>query len=778
MNNSRTHLQYYVAYLEKHACPEKEVILVLDKQFTILFLNKEAQKFLTLHDQKKISSNINPIDLGLYLFLSEYITNYPNQQNPIFFQNGQVTWKIEAQTYFDKWTFLLRSIDKKEDNRESTIHNLEVLIDNMPCNVYWMDTNCLMAGCNRNVLKMLKLSKQEFLGKSYEELSFLCGWPEGLAQKLKNDDLKVLQTHQPIFNVEDPPIPGSEDNYFHFLTNRVPLFNQEGKIIGVAGISTDISELIIAKKRAETANRAKTEFIANISHDIRTPLTGVIGLSQLMEQTLNNQDDKEKAHMLHDSGEELLHMLNEILDDVQAERLNEQDIKHESFDLYQCINDLIRLETPATSLKHLSLKASIPSDVPRYIRSDRNKIHRILLNLLGNAIKFTQSGSITLSIECLHQGENKVHLKFGVADTGIGIPEDVQSQVFNRFFKVSSSYKGIYTGHGLGLHIAQSYVTLLGGHITLTSKVGEGSTFHFDLECALGEAPLLSAEQSLNQLASSSKQLSPKNIHLLLVEDNLIVLKTLELMFSQKGYPFISARNGEEAFYLWQNNPVDLIITDIGLPGISGTELAQKIRAQEQILDKPPTSIIGLTGHTKEAAWDECQRVGMDEILSKPAQIELLEQYIQKMMSSRANTKQESSKETANASLGFDLPNTEEELFHLEVFPLFNEQKALEQIPDKNLLITLLNTFLSDEIQKDIVQMQAEYQQGNWNAVETIAHKIKGGAAYLGTQKMFYACQYLERYYKAGHRAMLEPLYRQIIRVNEETINALRKWLG
>lgn len=755
-----------------------EIFFILDEQLNILFINDSAKKLFRCTNNETSEINFSTfcvqkqIDSKLLSFVNP--CQEPNSQKLIY-QGIELTWSVETLEFENTKYYLVQTINFSQSKDKETIHNLESLIENMPCNVYWMNKECLMVGCNQNVLNMLQMNKEEFIGKSYEELSQLCQWPEGLATKLKNDDLTIINKGTPILNSEDPPIPNPDGSFFYFLTNRVPLYNQQGEITGVAGISTDISALKKARELAEAANIAKTEFIANISHDIRTPLTGVIGLSELLEQSLKNQEDKDKAHMLHDSGKELLYMLNDILDDVRAGNLRETDVKTESFDLHQCIQDLIRLETPATSLKHLALKAHIAPDVPHYIRSDRNKIHRILLNLLGNAIKFTQTGCITLSIECLYLDESTAHLKLGVSDTGIGIPEEVQSQVFQRFFKVSSSYKEIYTGHGLGLHIAQSYVTLLGGHITLTSKLGEGTSFHFDLQCPLGEVPALNKEQTAP--SSPPKTLS-KKARLLLVEDNVIALKTLEMMLSKEGYSFISATSGEDAWTLLQTNPVDLIITDIGLPGISGTQLSTRIRNKERALNKPVIPIIGLTGHAKETAWEECLHAGMNDVLNKPASIEALEQCIHQIINPAPLVHKNAPSSDKSLFLGAGLPKTEEELFQLDPFALFDEQRALTHIPDPNLLVTLLNAYLSDEIQKDIHQIKSEYQHLNWHKVEELAHKIKGGVNYLGTIKMSCACQYLERYYKEGHRSLLEPLYQQLIKVNEETIEALTRWLN
>ncbi|MBA4260197.1 MAG: hybrid sensor histidine kinase/response regulator, partial [Chitinophaga sp.] len=406
-----------------------EILLILDEQFNLLFINDSAKKFYHCTDDDLIKIKFSDfclqkqINSDFYSFVHHIVKKSdPYQEN--FYNYMELIWSIEIIPFEQFKFYVIKTTNFTQKKHKEAIHNLETLIENMPCNVYWMDKNCLMVGCNQNVLNMLQMRKNDFIGKSYEELSTLCRWPEGLALKLKNDDLTVLNTGNPILDVEDPPIPNQNGSFFYFLTSRVPLYSQNGEIIGVAGISTDISALKHAQKQAEAANLAKTEFIANMSHDIRTPLTGVIGLSEILEQSLQHPEEKEKAHLLHGSGEELLHMLNDILDDIRAGNLRETDLNNHAFDLHQCIANLIRLESPATRLKGLALKTDITPAVPRYIHSDRNKIHRILLNLMGNAIKFTQSGCITLGVDCLHCDDKEAHLKFSVSDTGIGIPEE------------------------------------------------------------------------------------------------------------------------------------------------------------------------------------------------------------------------------------------------------------------------------------------------------------------------------------------------------------------
>lgn len=679
----------------------------------------------------------------------------------------------------DKSINKILALEKSVKKQSDVIFQLKSILDNFPGDVYWKDKEGTWIGLNAHCLSSLTRmgiiktqSEHEVIGKTDYDL-----FNKTTADNYRANDLKVMSEQQELAVEEKVYLPDGQLIYIH--STKKPLYDEHQQLIGIIGNTIDITQmksieraLQKAKEQAEAANQAKTEFIANMSHDIRTPLTGVIGLSEILERTLQNEHDKEKARMLHASGEELLHMLNQILEDMRAENLSSTDLKTDFFDIHQCIHDLIRLELPATELKKLALKEDILSNVPRFINSDKNKIQRILLNLLGNAIKFTQSGNITLKVECLHRDEHQAHLKFSVSDTGIGIPEALQSQVFNRFFKVSSSYQGLYNGYGLGLHIAQSYVELLGGHITLTSKEGIGSTFYFDVVCPIAEEP---QEQHKPQ-TTQNIQLPDCTYHLLLVEDNVIALKTLEILLSQKKYTFASASTGEDAWELWNNQHFDLILTDIGLPGISGNDLCRKIREQEQHVGKSRIPIIGLTGHARESVLDECIESGMDDVLNKPTQINTLHYCIQKAIQMASDNELLTDNSLQKSSSGLNLP-TEEELFQLEQYPLFDEMLALKHIPDRQFLITMIERYLSESMQQNIDQLKQEHSNQDWKKVGEMAHKIKGGLVYLGIQRMCLACQYLEYYYNSEHQALLEPLYKQILTVHDKTNKELRNWL-
>lgn len=796
-------------------------LIVLDEQLTIKYINDFSRKLLVPPNHPDVCGSAF-IPFCRKMNLPPLMTSQGawSYKDSICIGNQFRKWHKKIVFIDNKKHYFLCDMDSSElenikytikseckkitghpfDDKISTVeyiheiyHYLTNIINKIPCYIYWKNTRLEYIGCNQMAAEFVNFkSPEEIIGKSDLDIFI----DKELARSYQIIDQKILATGAPVINE-----PGQLINHQHqvlqVLVSKVPITDIAGHIIGLVGITVDVTELTLAKEAAESAVRAKTAFMANMSHDIRTPLTGVIGMSESLENTLQNPTEKESAHMLHDSGQELLSMLNDILDDIRADNVSEVDLTEKAFDLYRCIQDLVKLELPTTKLKGLGLEVSIEESVPRYIVSDRKKIHRILLNLLGNAIKFTKSGKVTIEVKCLDRKKSKVHLEFGVADTGIGIPKEMQAKVFDRFFRVTPSYKGLYAGHGLGLHIAQSYVSLLGGHITLTSEEGVGTTFHFDLQCKVADDNAVKTDP-INQALEKSPAPSPNRPptphtpalpieiaenapHILLVEDNPIALKVLETIVTSAGSHPTTAADGEQALALVKSGDFDLIVTDIGLPGISGNELASCIREWEKENSLKNIPIIGLTGHARDAAMAECLESGMNDVFTKPASLPMIKEIVNKFISSQEPASHTLSNAKATSApfgkLGVDLPDTEDALFELESFPVFDPKYGLQQINDLALLFDIWKAYISDEVQNDIHLMKKAYAKKDWAEVERLAHKIKGGVCY-GTRRIFYACQYLERYYKAGHRMLLDKLYHQVLDVNGETIVTLTEWLG
>lgn len=669
---------------------------------------------------------------------------------------------------------------------------LKIVAPILPAPVYWEDVNSVLLGGNEAVFNATgAMLPEAYVGKTLFEL-----YPADMAAHIKQHNEEVMRTGK-ILSQEEAIRDISTGELKYFTAIKAPLRDDEGNIIGIVGTSIDITEqkkllddLKLAKEIAESANQAKTEFIANMSHDIRTPLSGIIGMSHFLEENTDDPEEKQYALWVNQSGEQLLKLLNGVLDVVSAAHLSEGDIVAESIDLRQSIEDIVRLERPTIHAKHLEFKVDIDDSVPQYIICDRFKLNRILLNLVGNAIKFTQKGYIELAIKQISQSGRTVILRFSVRDTGPGIPKSLQSKVFEQFYRISPSYKGDHHGHGIGLHIAEKYVALLGGQIQLESVEGQGTTFFFTLPLTIGQEEKAVPSTRLSQKIKQSSSRRISNPHdkkistsinssplatLLLIEDNEIALRMIEVTAEKSGCHYVSTNNGEDALQLAKSKKFDLIITDIGLPGISGNELTRQIRKWEECEDKKPIPIIGLTAHGLTEAENESLKAGMNQVISKPIKLTVLQSVLAQFLPQKEGLS--SSTEAEKQFLGLDLPDTKEELFKLDGYPLLDVQEGISNLGEEIILRDLLNSMISEEIPKTITRLEEAYKAQNWESIEKLAHHFKSAALYCGTTRLKYACQYVERYRKAGHEELLDELYHQLINVIQKTNHHIREWL-
>jgi CheY-like chemotaxis protein len=286
----------------------------------------------------------------------------------------------------------------------------------------------------------------------------------------------------------------------------------------------------------------------------------------------------------------------------------------------------------------------------------------------------------------------------------------------------------------------------------------------------LSQMPANSASNK-ESTKNNLKLKSPKIPHLLLVEDNIIALKLLESVAKQTGCEFTSTLDAEKALELAKTSRFDLIVTDIGLPGMSGIEMTIYIRHWEKAGNQESTPIVGLTAHSLASSADECLEAGMDRVFAKPINVRIMKEIISTLVIPSGKAAPQPS------SVNEDIPENEVDLLTLNKFPLFEPQQGITNLGSITLLKELLNLMIMEVMPQDKSDIEKAYHQGNWQGVEKIAHKMKSGALYCGTTRWQYACQYLERYSEAGHSDLLDKLYQQLMQVLNETENEIIHWL-
>ena len=370
-------------------------------------------------------------------------------------------------------------------------------------------------------------------------------------------------------------------------------------------------ELGSARDRAEEAARLKSEFLANMSHEIRTPMNGVAGMISLVLDRTQNPEDREQLLVAQGAAQALIIILNDILDlsKMEAGKLTIDVI---ACDLPAMARECLRIFEFAVREKKLDLRLDVAPGCPVWVRADPVRIRQILVNLIGNAIKFTAAGSVTLS---LAPGGGDL-IRFGVCDTGIGIAANKLESIFDAFTQADGSHTRQFGGTGLGLTITRRLVDLMGGRLWAESEPGQGSRFHVELALAGTVSPVANPRvQAAPQLVLAA------GLRVLVAEDNVVNQKVIGAMLRRQGWIVTLAVNGVEACHHFRENSFDLVLMDVQMPELDGLEATRQIRADEASRSLVRTPILALTAHAAQAQHEECLAVGMDAVITKPVNL-------------------------------------------------------------------------------------------------------------------------------------------------------------
>jgi PAS domain S-box-containing protein len=521
-------------------------------------------------------------------------------------------------------------------------------------------------------------------------------------------------------------------------------------VTGHVAIAMERVRLLDSLKRhaeaAEALNQAKSRFLANISHELRTPMNAILGMIDVALPKAVHPTVKDCLQTARGSADVLLTLLNDLLDSAKIES-GKLELDLAPFSLRRMLDRIARVVAVRASEKGLSFAWRVANQTPDTVIGDRIRLQQVLLNLAGNAVKFTERGEVEVRLDGLSQ-DGQASLEFAVRDSGIGIPPSAQERLFQPFAQADASMARRFGGTGLGLSICKSLIELMGGQIRVESDVGKGSTFYFTVRLPLAKDLALDVEESVPAPPAANVQL-----RILLVEDNPANQKLATYILRDRGHVVEIAADGAQAISLTEENHYDVILMDVQMPGMNGLEATAAIRKREEGGRRTP--IIAMTAHAMKDDRDRCLAGGMDGYLSKPVSTEAMIGLVESLAGSTVSS---GPTPGAMATPAVTSPQATAVVFDPEeaLKRCFNSEEMVDE---------MIHCFL-DEVDSLFTQMRVALGRGDLEEVGRLGHRMKGTVVYLGAEPAKHAALSVERFCKS-HGGTAEEA--------EEAINALEQ---
>ena len=591
-------------------------------------------------------------------------------------------------------------------------------------------------------------------------------WVEAISKRVTN--------REKVFELEHK-MRHSSGRYVDVYSRGKVIYNDSGSAVRVLGTTTDITHLKAiqndlrkARDMAEEGSLTKSGFMAKMSHEIRTPLNGVLGFATLLKHTELNSEQADYVSNLETSGRLLLSMVNNILDfsKIEAGKL---DLELKPFDIRGSVDTILGVFGDAVIRKGLKIAFEAADDVPHSVITDPLRIQQVILNLVGNAVKFTESGSVDVEAVWKALGYDAGKLHFSVRDTGIGIDTDRLEAIFEPFTQADSSMTRRYGGSGLGLSICQSILQAMGSELKVSSEVGKGSEFSFEIqvkECPAEVIEKMEIVRDSRKPVTSESKPSAKleqraKARILLAEDNALNQQVISKLLGRLGYNAVLVENGQEAVDALKRWEFDLVFMDLMMPVLDGVSATKVIR--ETLPPAKQPVIIALTANSSEDDITNCMAIGMNDFISKPVELQMLEKTLADHLKLSTHELEPEFRVPTEATIDFPESQTSD-LLDIEMDDL--DERVFEHFdPEfmRNLLGSNSEPEVQDEFSIDAIEIFLETtsyipallknhaKEEKWKEFEREAHSMKGTAKTVGALILGNLALQLELWVRGGH---------------------------